>query len=73
MRAMVGELAAMVDGSSIGNNQEFSSTIHTAKTHKSPEAAAPVKRAKSKTMVVDEEKEITPEQVIPMDDDFKDF
>ncbi len=76
MKVMVGELVALVGGSGNGANQEHSSAVHTAKAkvHKALEvAAAPVKKAKSKAMVVHKAQKVTPEQVIPLGDDFKDF
>ncbi len=75
MKAMVGELVTMVGGSSNGANQEHSSAVHTAKggAHKALEIAAPAKKVQSKAVVVHHAKEVTPEQVIPLGDDFKDF
>ena len=75
MKVMVSELVALVGGSGNGANQEHSSAVPPAKAeiHQALGVAAPVKKAKSKAMVVHKAQEVTPEQVIPMDEDFKDF
>ena len=62
MKVMVGELVTMVGGSGNGANPEHSSAV------------PPAKRAKSKALTVRKAQKVTPEQVIPLDDeDFKDF
>jgi methyl-accepting chemotaxis protein len=76
MKCVVDELATLVGGSRNGARRGLSSAIRVPKVgiHKSQAAAAPVETAKSKAVVVHQDKQITPEQVIPMDDeDFKDF
>jgi methyl-accepting chemotaxis protein len=76
MKTMVGELVILVGGSDNGANQDHSSAMYIAKAkvHKTLEFAAPVKRTKSKAMVVHKAKKASPEQIIPLDDgDFKDF
>lgn len=76
MKAMVGELVAMVGGSGNGSNRKPSSARTTVqdKVEMIPEITAPVKIAKSKVMSTYKDQEVTPEQVIPLEDnDFKDF
>ncbi len=71
MKAMVGELVAMVGGSRISAKHAPSVVKKTAQT--GMEIAVPAKKAKSNATVVHEPQGVTPEQLIPMDDDFKDF
>ncbi len=75
MKVMVGELVTMVGGGGNGAKRGHSSAMPPAqaKVHQALGVAAPAKKAKSKAMVVHKAQEVTPEQVIPMDDDFKDF
>jgi len=47
------------------------SAIH--KNHQSKINPNPAGNAASKHLVVHKEKDVSPDQVIPMDDDFKDF
>jgi methyl-accepting chemotaxis protein len=75
MKAMVGELLAMVDGSGHGTDPGHSSAPHVAKasTHRALEFLAPAKKTGSNGFAKPKTPEITPEQLIPMDDDFKEF
>lgn len=66
----------MVNGGGNGARRGISSALKIPKVgiHKSLTAVAPAETAKSNAVVIHQDKEITPEQVIPMDDeDFKDF
>ena len=71
MKAMVDELLDLVDGTSLGAKQRRSVSKKTVSA--GMEIATPVKQAKSETLTVHKTNEITPEQVIPMDDDFTEF
>ena len=76
MKSVVAEMAALVGGSGNGARRGISSAIGVSKVgiHESLAGAAPVQTAKSKPIAVNREKEMNPEQVIPMgDEDFKDF
>ncbi|MEA3359361.1 MAG: methyl-accepting chemotaxis protein, partial [Thermodesulfobacteriota bacterium] len=67
MKGIVGELVALVGGS--GGKQVSSREYAVGRERRA--IAAPKKRAKGKALTVSKEK--SPENVIPMDDDFKDF
>jgi len=67
MKDVVGELMALVGGSS---GKQVSSREHAVSRERRA-IAAPVKRARGKSLTVGKEK--SPEKIIPMDDDFKDF
>jgi len=71
MRAAVGDLMALVGGSGKGNGKSASG-VTISRSHQTHHAlAAP---PKGKQVVVHQAKEVSPDQVIPMDDDdFKDF
>jgi methyl-accepting chemotaxis protein len=76
MKAMVGELMALVDGSGNGSIHSSASAASgsTTRIHKTLGVAAPANMAQSKALAVRKAQKITPEQVIPLDDeDFKDF
>jgi methyl-accepting chemotaxis protein len=76
MKASVGELVSLVGGS--GNKGVGSTEGTTVKSlrrqTRSPSAhPAPTQKAGSKHLVTHKEKEVHPDQVIPMEDDCKDF
>ena len=73
MKGMVGELVALVGGSAKNKTKgtpTVSRTVETTTHHVGP---AHEKKAKTKAVVLHKAKEVTSEQVIPMEDDFKDF
>jgi len=69
MRGFVQDLIALVGGSKKGETRLARTQVNTPKTITNKAHAAPVR----KEVVVDDSKEIKPEQVIPMDDDFADI
>jgi methyl-accepting chemotaxis protein len=74
MKGFVGSLAALVGGSSNGrgNGQVSAGSQPKYKAHKLPVAAK--MKAGTRRIAVHHEKEVKPNQVIPLDDaDFKDF
>ena len=76
MKAMVGELVVMVGGSRDGTNQGNTAMKPEpkAETHNRLEVAAPAKTARRKISEIHKDKEVSPEQIIPLgDDEFKDF
>lgn len=66
MRGFVQDLIALVGGSAKGQAKLANTRVKAPKTVTSKALAAPVR----KEVVVDNSREINPEQVIPMDDDF---
>ena len=76
MKSIVGELIALVGGSGNGAARRPVAATNSPRTriHKALELATPVKRAPRQSMAVNQSAEVTPQQVIPIDDDdFKDF
>ena len=76
MKAMVGELIVLVGGSGNGASGRPVSATNAprARIHKALEFATPVKRPQRQSLAVGQSAEVTPQQVIPLDDeDFKDF
>ncbi len=75
MKGAVGDLVALVGGSGNGNGRTAVSSTKSApyKAHYPIAHLAPAQKVESKQMVVHEENKINPKQVIPMEDDFKDF
>jgi len=76
MKAMVGELVTLVGASGNGPAPRAVAAAGAPQTpiRKALGFAAPVKRAQSQSLAAERSKEITPQQVIPLDDeDFKDF
>jgi methyl-accepting chemotaxis protein len=69
MRGFVQDLIALVGGSKKGETRLARTQVNTPKTITNKAHAAPVR----KEVVVDDSREIKPEQVIPMDDDFADI
>ena len=73
---MVAELMALVGGSGNGASHSHVSAAdaHGTRIHKALELATPVGRAQRQPLAVSQSTEVTPQQVIPLDDeDFKDF
>ena len=75
MKGMVNELVALVGGSKgkESSKQHVVSSKKTAPAGKGKALAAHAPVAKSKQLAVHNEKEVSPDKVIPMDEDFKDF
>jgi methyl-accepting chemotaxis protein len=76
MKSMVYELAALVGGSSKKEKTKESKRFGTkisAKIHKTMAHAAPTDSTRQREVALAKVKEVHPEQVIPMDDDFKNF
>ena len=76
MKSMVHELAAMVGGSSKKGKTKESKRFGTkigAEIHNSMAQAVPTNSTRGKEVTFAKVKEVNPEQIIPMDDDFKDF
>jgi len=79
MKAMVDELVVLVGGSSkqaTGRDTKKVETRATAQihgVHKVLEHPAPSRTATGKSVAVHKAKEFKPDEVIPMDNDFKDF
>ena len=69
MRGFVQDLIALVGGSAKGQAKFAHTRVEAPKTLTDKALAAPVR----KEVVVDHSREINPEQVIPMDDDFADI
>ncbi len=71
MKASVGELMALVGGTGKGNIASAGSSSKSAMqpVHHSIAAPTPV----VKHVDVPKTKEVSPDKIIPMDDDFKDF
>jgi methyl-accepting chemotaxis protein len=69
MRGFVQDLIAIVGGSTKGETRLAHTRANTPKTRTDKALAVPVR----KEVVVDNSREINPEQVIPMDDDFADI
>ncbi len=72
MKGMVNELTALVGGSGKANVGSTAS-ITKPVSHHPIVHPAPARNAKSKQVVVHKATEVSPDQVMPMDDDFKDF
>jgi methyl-accepting chemotaxis protein len=76
MKVMVGELIALVGGSGTGAARRPVVAANAPRTriHKALEIATPVKRVQRPSLAKTPSAEVTPQQVIPLDDeDFKDF
>jgi methyl-accepting chemotaxis protein len=76
MKAMVDELIALVGGSGNGSVRRPAAAAQAPATgiHRALELATPVKRTQRQSLAVSRPAEVTPQQVIPLDDDdFKDF
>ncbi|CAB1063003.1 Methyl-accepting chemotaxis sensor/transducer protein [Olavius sp. associated proteobacterium Delta 1] len=71
MKAMVGGLVNLAGGSSDGAKHSPLMVKKTANA--GGEVAIPASRSNSKAVLVHKAQEITPEQIIPMDDDFTEF
>ena len=72
MKAIVEELVALVGGHPKGVECDASPAIKALQAKFHSELAAPVKKIKK--LPVHKAKEVSPEQIIPMDEDnFKDF
>ena len=71
MKAMVGELVALAGGSKNGARPDPPLSIQTSHTGSHPEPAAPHK--KDKKLWTRNAKESSPEQIIPLEDNFEDF
>ena len=72
MMGFVQDLIALVGGSAKGQAKLADTRVKALKAVTNKVLAAPV-RKKRKKVIVDNSREINPEQIIPMDDDFVDF
>jgi len=75
MKGMVGGLVVLVGGTAKEMKADRKLVLHGTRTSQHPTNRihpAPAK-AKGKEIAIQKTKEVTPDQVIPMDDDFKDF
>jgi len=72
MKSSVSELMKLVGGSGKGNDRTATSSIKSV-THPTHHALAAPAKARGKEVAVHRAKEVKPEEVIPMDDEFKDF
>jgi len=79
MKRVVGELIALVGG---GGNRADGMVYAEKRKQKARDTdaahgfhtiIAPVKKAREKAVTVHQKREVQPDEVIPMDDDFKDF
>ena len=74
MKGMVGQLVALVGGSAKGaGNGPKNSIRNKTKTEIHKALPGEIKAAKGKEVAAFKSKEVAPQQVIPMDDDFKNF
>jgi methyl-accepting chemotaxis protein len=76
MKTMVDELVALLDGSGNGATKNHFGVNHDSKIgiHKPHAVAAPVKKGNDETIALHRTKDVSPEQIIPMEDvNFKDF
>ncbi len=74
MKGFVGDLVALVGGSTGGAHSGHPTVVEHPKTGIHKVLTAPAKKGKGKELAVSSAKEVSPDQVIPMDDeDFKDF
>jgi methyl-accepting chemotaxis protein len=74
MKVSVAELMKLVGGSGKKEGGSAESGAPTSLTHSTQAFAAPTKKSKGRQAAVQQTKEVSPEQMIPMDDgDFKDF
>ena len=73
MKGMVGELANVVGGAGKGQKGEGANVTHVTKAVTHNALPSTKKKAKAKEVAVQKAKEVRPDQVIPMEDDFKDF
>jgi X-X-X-Leu-X-X-Gly heptad repeat protein len=72
MRGFVQDLIGIVGGSANGQAKLADTRVKLKKTVTDKALTAPVRKKRNK-VVVNNSKEINPEQIIPMDDDFVDF
>jgi methyl-accepting chemotaxis protein len=76
MKTMVDELVALLDGSGNGATKNHFGVNHDSKIgiHKAHAVAAPVKKGNDEAIAFSRTKDVSPEQIIPMEDvNFKDF
>jgi hypothetical protein len=75
MKGMVEELVVLVGGTEKGKSSERLAVTHIAETaaHPTHHALSAPSRTIGKEVAVHKAKEVSPDKVIPMDDDFKDF
>jgi hypothetical protein len=73
MKNMVNELIALIGGRGKGTERGTTSAGKTSKTGIHMAAAGSAQMARGKNLVVHKAREVGPERIIPMDDDFKDF
>ena len=73
MKGFVGDLVTLVGGSAKGAKSISHAKVIAPKAVPDRALAAPAKMAATKDVAVQQAKEVRPEQIIPMDDDFKDF
>jgi len=74
MKVMVGNLVSIIDGSNNDGNVTKTSSHQIVQTAAHTGYQTATRKAEGKALVVHKAKEVTPDEVIPMDDgDFKDF
>ncbi|MCP4626491.1 MAG: hypothetical protein GY850_23730, partial [bacterium] len=73
MKSMVGDLMALVSSNSNTHDTKQATTGESHHMLVQRAHAASAKKAKSREVSVHKVNEVRPDQVIPMDDDFKDF
>ncbi len=73
MKSMVAELATIVGGDRKEDDRRATGSTNPVSHSTHHALATPAKNVKSREVVVHRAEEVNPKQVIPMDDDFKDF
>ncbi len=74
MKDMVNELVALVGGAANGKAAEGRPVTHTVEATAQQVIPVHKKKARTKNLTIHKPKEVTPDQIIPMDDeDFKNF
>lgn len=73
MKSFVDDLVTIVGGSANGAKKVFHAEVMVPSAVTNRAFAAPATIAKRKEVAVLNASEVNPEQVIPMEDDFKDF
>ena len=73
MKVMVNELVALVGSNDKDQSAVTSATRTTTAAHQVHHVLPAVAKAGDKQVAVHQSKEVKPEDVIPMEDDFKDF
>ena len=74
MKGFVGDLVALVGGSANGAKRVSHAEVAVPSVVTSRAHVDPADKSRSKEVAVHQAREVTPEQVIPLDDnDFKDF